>query len=371
MNNKSKIKIYVPAVVTISLLFGLFYINQTSVYESRVPLHIMVAENSPQSDTGLETKQEPQQLTLSAKNIEQFQVLLFLEQSKKVLKEQFEKLLPRADFAMMPAKMLNSFLAKRCIKLRHQEQNHPKMKAFYPKNLQNSEDLCRSLVFGIIQQKTQLADQLDSAQFWGLLQQIDEVFSDSFIANNIELNQASLNAGYQAFQTTRKLILGENLDQHLFGLSDDVFYLPSMVTEISLLSDVTLAEKIALFDAHIRQIERHHNITSTDILEPIEFAKMEIRIYQATLQENTSLEGSSELLAEFKESAMAKYMGHLKAEQYLTYQKEESLRITRLNQFNLEREDMLDQARIEGISEEQLPLRMQSIDKQLFKKYLL
>ncbi|HEX2573548.1 MAG TPA: lipase secretion chaperone [Polyangia bacterium] len=298
---------------------------------------------------------------------EAFQARLLLEQARQRLLGAYQRASGQADFALAPGRVLRSLLEKRCGLLERHEEAWRAYKDRWGLTGQTGPELCRSLLFAYLKDRLGLPEDVTQAAFFARLDRIDAEYERLVLrrlspgAGGAATADAAFLDAYERFREARRGILGSELDRKLLGLADDVLHLPHEVQKIVADPRTPAAEKLAAYQKLLAGIEGQYQVLLSSVLEPVELAKLELRIREA----------EGELGPEERRAVIEKYAGPDYAARYVQDQQEQADRNERLKAFNQERDQMLAELRAAGLSPEEVQKRMPEIDRLLLHKYRL
>jgi hypothetical protein len=294
---------------------------------------------------------------------EAFQARLVLEQARQRLIGAYQRAAGQADFALAPGRVLRSLLEKRCGLLERHAEEWRAYRDRWGLEGQTGPELCRSLLFTYLKERLGLPGDVTQAVFFARLDRIDAEY-ERLVLRRLSGSSASDEAflgAYEPFREARRGILGQGLDQKLFGLADDVLHLPHQVRELVADPKLPAADKLAAYQKLLAQIEGQYQVPLSSVIEPIELAKLELGIREA----------EGRLGPEERRAIIEKYAGPEHAASYVQDQVEQAQRSERLKAFNQERDQMLKQLADQGLSPEEVRQRMPEIDRLLLTKYQL
>jgi hypothetical protein len=219
-------------------------------------------------------------------------------------------------------------------------------------------DACRALLFAWLQERLALPEGMSAEAFWSLLKRVDAEFDQRVTENPRAHADAEFPAVHERFREARRELVGADLDERLFGLSDALLQLPQRVEALARDSRMPLERKLLAYQEALQRLEDAHGVRLLSVVEPVELAKHELR-----LRETAHVLG-----AEQRSEVLARYTGPEYARRYLEHQREHQARSERLKAFNQEREALLKQLASEP-SPQPLRQRMLAVDERLLEKY--
>lgn len=317
--------------------------------------------------TGSDRGQWAEERPLPEESPEAFQARLLYEQARQRVLGAYQRASGQADFAMAPGRVLRSLFEKRCGLLERHAEEWRAYKDRWGLTGQTGQELCQSLLFGYLKERLGLAAGVSQAAFFARLDRIDAEYERLVLRQLSPGRAAAATADdawikeYERFREARRGILGADLDHKLFGLADDVLHLPQEVQKIVADPRTPAAEKLAAYKKLLAGIEGQYQTPLSSVLEPVELAKLELRIREA----------EGELGPEERRAVIEKYAGADNAARYVQDQQEQADRNERLKAFNQERDQMLAELRAKGLSPEEVQNRMPEIDRRLLHKYQL
>ncbi len=282
---------------------------------------------------------------------------LLREQLQRQLGNTLQRLSARMDFAMTPGRMLESMLARRCAPVRH----HAGELAADPSSPPDADALCRALVFAALQERFGLPGDITAEQFWSTLPRIDAEYERLVVSRLGSASPEALAAAHEQFREARRRLAGEVLERAVFGLSDEVYQLGTQVEALVAERGTPLQRKVDSFRSELQRMESEHHIPIASVLEPIELARFELRIREA----------SGPVGEDERRAVLGHYAGADAARSHLEYQQERQARDERLDAFNREREQALRELAASGLTAEQLRQRMPELDQRLLRKHQL
>ncbi len=284
-----------------------------------------------------------------------------MAQVRHSLERVWRRAAAQGDFSLAPGHILQSILDRRCGLV---EAHASELRAWMPQwGLEGTTgaELCRSLLFSSLRERLALPDELTSARLWSLLEQVDAAYEQLVVGDASSASESGYFAAVEHFREARRRILGPELDSRLFGLSDDMLLLPSKVDALLLSPGASVEQNVAAWQAELRRIESEHGVRLSELLEPMELARQELRLR----------ESAGPLDEEARRAVMERRAGPEVAARQLEFRQEQQDRAERLSAFNAERDQLLARLRGEGLTPEQLRERLPEIDQRLFEKYHL
>lgn len=286
---------------------------------------------------------------------------LLVARVRQRLGSAYERAAARGDFALTPGRILKSLLDRRCGELlRHTGELAP-----YQSLLQldgpGITGPCQGLLFAWMKERFALPDDLTQERLWSMLERVDAEYERLVVGRLPFASDEAFLAAHERFREARRDILDPSLDRKLFGLSDELFQLPSRVDHLVADSHLTVEQKLTAYQELLQRLESEHGVRPGSVVEPVELARFELRIRET----------AGPLGPEQQRAVFERHAGSESALRYLEHQREQRDRSERLNAFNQERERLLEQMTRSGLTPEQQRQRMPAIDRQLLVKYQL
>jgi hypothetical protein len=299
--------------------------------------------------------------TAAAPDAREIKARLLVAQVRHRLGTAYESAAARGDFALTPSRILKSLLDRRCgALLRHGEELAPYRTQLLPGG-PDGADPCQGLLFAYLKERFAFPDDLTPERLWSMLERVDAEYDRLVVKRLPFASDEALLAAHERFREARRDILGPSLERSLLGLSDELFQLPYRVDRLVTDSHTSVEQKLAAFQELLQRFEREHGVRLASVMEPVELAKLELRIRET----------AGPLGPEQQRAVYERHAGSESTGRYLAHQQEQRDRSERLKAFNQERERLLEQMTRSGLTPEQLRQRMPAIDQQLLVKYQL
>ncbi|HEX5749987.1 MAG TPA: lipase secretion chaperone [Archangium sp.] len=261
----------------------------------------------------------------------------------------YERASSQGDFALAPGHILESLLERRCGLVRLGLTGS------------NAGEFCRELLFSLLRERLSLPEGTSQARFWESLTRVDEAAARHGLGASPVSGGEAFHVAYERFRQERRDIVGPDVEQRLFGLSDELVRLPFLVDELVNDSRLSPEQRMAAYDGLLQSISRDHGVELASVVEPLELAKNALRLH-----------GPAGALGPAQQQAiLERYAGPEVTRLHLEHQLEQQDRGERLRAFNQERDRLLRQLTRAGLTPEQLRERMPGLDQQLFEKYQL
>ncbi|WP_224245517.1 hypothetical protein [Hyalangium gracile] len=291
----------------------------------------------------------------------EIQARLLAARVRNSLERSWRRVSAQGDFSLAPGRILQSLLDRRCgLVERHAEELRAWSQQLGLEGTRGAE-LCRGLLFASLRERLALPDDVTPEFLWSRLEQVDAAYERLVVQEASSSSERGYFAALERFREERRRLLGPELDARLFGLSDDVLLLPSRVDTLLGSPGASVEQNVATWQAELRRIEREHGVRLSEVMEPVELARQELRLR----------ESSGPLDEAARRAVLERQAGAEAASRELAFRHEQRERAERLSAFNAEREQLLAKLRGEGLTPEQLLERMPEIDRSLFEKYHL
>ncbi|MBZ4422771.1 lipase chaperone [Myxococcus sp. RHSTA-1-4] len=291
----------------------------------------------------------------------EIQAQLLLARVRHSLERAWRRASAQGDFSLAPGRILQSLLDRRCGLMEQHAEELQTWKHSLGLEGSSGAELCRGLLFASLREGLALPEDLTPARLWSLLEQVDAAYEQLVVREASSSSESGFRAAVERFREARRHILGPELDARLFGLSDDVLLLPSQVDALLRAPGASVEQNVATWRAGLQRIEREHGVRLADVMEPLELARQELRLREA----------SGPLDEEARRAVLERHAGPEVASRELAFRHEQQELAERLSAFNAEREQLLEKLRGEGLTEAQLRERLPEIDQRLFEKYHL
>lgn len=274
---------------------------------------------------------------------------LLLARVRHGLEQAWRRSASQGDFALTPGRIVTGLLEKRCgLLLRHAADLAPA-----------SANPCRSLLFALLKERLALSDDITEEKLWSVLEQVDEEYRRQVVTRLESEPEMDSRAALERFRQARRALAGPELDAKLFGLSDALLLLPSRVDGLVADPAIPAERKLAAWQELLQSFEREHQAQLASVVEPMELARLELRIHEA----------AGPLDPQRRQAVLEHHLGAAAARERLEHQRAQQDRDARLEAFNRERERRLQELAASGLTPEQIRQRMPELDRLLFARY--
>ena len=339
---------------TVGLLAGLVLLCLTTGWyvfpppvDSAVPASAPAPAAAPgrgasTTSSGSSAAASPRHAGDSSPSVEDIQRQLLLARVRHGLQQAWQRSASQSDFALTPGRIVAGLLEKRCVAAAR-EQLEP----------------CRALLFALLKERLALPDDVTAERLWDVLERVDAEYRRQVVARLEKEPDLDFLAAFERFRQARRELAGPALDAKLFGLADDILLLPSRADGLA--ADPTLSAdgRRAAWQQMLHELEREHQVQLAAVVEPLELAKLELRLEEA----------AGPLTPQQRQAVLERHLGAAAARQYLEHEREQQERDARLEAFNRERERLLQELAASGLTPEQVRQRMPELDRQLFARY--
>ncbi|MBN1207333.1 MAG: hypothetical protein JXB05_20795 [Myxococcaceae bacterium] len=291
----------------------------------------------------------------------EIQARLLVAKARHSLEQAWKRASSQGDFALAPGRILRSLLARRCgLVERHAEQLLA-LREQLALDGGSGAELCRGLLYSSLKERLALPGDITPARLWEQLEQVDAAYARFVVEDPSSSQESGFFSAVERFREARRRIVGPELDQRLFGLSDAVLQLRPEVDSLLRDPGTSVEQKLAAWQELLQRIEHEHGVRLADVMEPVELARQELRLR----------ESAGPLDADTRRAVLERYAGPEVALRDLEHHREQQERDERLRAFNAEREQLLAELVSAGLTPEQLRQRMPEIDQRLIEKYHL
>ena len=282
----------------------------------------------------------------TAAGVEDIQRQLLLARVRHGLARAWQRSAAKGDFALTPGRIVAGLLEKHCGLLRRDAA---------------SAEPCRGLLFALLKERLALPDDITAQKLWEVLERVDAEYRRQVVARLEAEPGLDFRAAFERFRRARRELAGPVLDDKLFGLADALLLLPSRADRLAAAPALSAEGRLAAWRELLEELEREHQVQLASVVEPLELAKLELRLEEA----------AGPLEPQRRQAVFERHLGAVAARQYLEHQREQQERDARLEAFNRERDRLLQELAASGLTPEQVRQRMPELDRRLFARYEL